>query len=81
MLSVAMLVGRYAVIFPVLAIAGKLAAKKQTPASTGTFPTEGSLFALLLASTVLIVGALTFFPALCLGPIMEHFLMLSGRTF
>lgn len=81
MLGMAMLVGRYAVIFPVLAIAGSLAAKKQTPPSTGTFPTEGGLFATLLGSTVLIVGALTFFPALCLGPIIEHFLMLAGRTF
>jgi len=79
--AVAMIVGRYAVIFPVLAIAGNLAAKKQTPPSTGTFPTEGRLFSILLAATVLIVGALTFFPALCLGPIMEHFLMINGRTF
>lgn len=81
MLGIAMLLGRYMVIFPVLAIAGSLAAKKHVPPSTGTFPTEGGLFAILLGATILIVGALTFFPALCLGPIMEHFLMLSGRTF
>lgn len=81
MLAIAMLIGRFAVIFPVLAIAGSLAGKKQTPPSPGTFPTEGGLLTALLASTVVIVGALTFFPALSLGPIIEHFLMMSSRVF
>lgn len=81
MTGIAMLMGRFIVIFPVLAIAGSLATKKHTPASTGSFPTEGNLFAVLLAATILIMGALTFFPALCLGPIIEHFLMLSGKLF
>ncbi len=76
-----MLIGRFAVIIPVLAIAGNLVSKKTSPPSSGTFPTEGLLFAVLLAATVFIIGALTFFPALCLGPIMEHFLMLAGRSF
>ncbi len=79
--AVAMLIGRFAVMIPVLAIAGNLAAKKQTPPSPGTFPTEGPIFVALLISVVIIVGALTFFPALTLGPIIEHFLMLSERTF
>lgn len=81
MTGAAMLLGRFVVIFSVLAIAGSLAAKKHAPASTGTFPTEGNLFSVLLASTILIMGALTFLPALCLGPIVEHFLMLSGKLF
>ena len=81
MTAIAMLLGRFLVIFPVIAIAGSLAAKKQTPPSTGTFPTEGGLFVALLCSVVFIVGGLTFLPALSLGPIIEHFLMLAGRTF
>jgi K+-transporting ATPase ATPase A chain len=79
--SAAMLIGRFAVIIPVLAIAGSLAAKKITPASAGTFPTDDPLFVILLIAVVLIIGVLTFFPALSLGPIVEHLLALAGRTF
>jgi potassium-transporting ATPase potassium-binding subunit len=68
-------------VIPILAIAGSLAAKKPAPASLGTFPVTGPLFTVLLVSTILIVGALTFFPALSLGPILEHLLMLAGKTF
>ena len=80
-LSLNMFVGRFAIIVPVLAIAGSLAQKKTSPPSSGTFPTNGPIFTILLVSVVLIVGALTFFPVLSLGPIVEHFLMHSGRTF
>lgn len=79
--ALAMFAGRYLFIIPVLAIAGSLAGKKRAEASSGTFPTDGVLFVGLLVGTVLIVGALTFFPALALGPIVEHFLMLAGRLF
>src|SRR5271163_1882803 len=79
--GVAMLLGRFFVIIPILAIAGNLARKKVSPASLGTFPVTGPLFTILLISTILIVGALTFFPALSLGPILEHLLMLSGKAF
>ena len=71
-LAVAMLLGRFGVIVPVLAMAGALAAKKRLPASAGTLPTHGALFVVLLAATVLLVGALTYLPALALGPIVEH---------
>jgi len=77
----AMLLGRFFGVIPILAIAGNLARKKSAPASLGTFPVTGPLFTVLLVSTVVIVGALTFFPALSLGPILEHLLMLSGRSF
>ena len=80
-LGLVMFIGRFSVILAVLAIAGSLAAKKTVPASPGTFPTNGVTFALVLLGIVVIVGALTFFPALCLGPIVEHGLMLTGRTF
>ena len=80
-LGVAMLIGRFAMIVPVMAIAGALAAKKRVPASDGTFPTDTPLFVVLLVATILVVGGLTFFPALALGPIVEHFLMLAGRSF
>jgi len=79
--SLAMLIGRFTVIVPVLAIAGSFAAKKITPPSAGTFPTDGLLFIVLLIGVVLIVGVLTFFPALSLGPVVEHFLIQTGRTF
>ena len=79
--ALAMLLGRFGVIVPVLALAGNLAGKKYTPPSSGSFPVEGPLFMILLAGVILIVGALTFFPALCLGPILEHFLMNAGRVF
>jgi K+-transporting ATPase ATPase A chain len=81
MLALNMFVGRFAIIIPVLAIAGSLAQKKASPPSSGTFPTNGPIFTILLISIVLIVGALTFFPVLSLGPIIEHFLMQAGRTF
>lgn len=77
-IALAMLVGRFAIIFPVLAIAGNLAGKKMAPASVGTFKTDSLLFVVLLCAVILIVGALTFFPALSLGPILEHLLMLRG---
>jgi K+-transporting ATPase ATPase A chain len=76
-----MLVGRFLFIIPALAIAGSLAAKKLIPVTSGTLPTNGSLFVVLLIGTVVIVGALTYFPALCLGPIVEHMQMLNGKLF
>jgi len=76
-----MLVGRFLMIIPMLAIAGNLARKKAVPASLGTFPVTTPLFSILLMGTILIVGALTFFPALSLGPILEHLLMAAGKTF
>lgn len=79
--AIAMLLGRFFVVIPILAVAGNLARKKVSPASLGTFPVTGPLFSILLVSTILIVGALTFFPALSLGPILEHLLMLSGKAF
>ncbi len=79
--GLATLLGRFFVVIPILAIAGSLAAKKTAPESAGTFPVTGPLFATLLVSTILIVGALTFFPALSLGPILEHLLMLAGKVF
>ncbi len=80
-LGLAMLLGRYFFIVPVLAIAGTLAAKKAIPASAGTFPTHGPLFVGLLIGTILILGGLTFFPALALGPVVEHLQLAAGRTF
>jgi len=76
-----MLVGRFLFIIPALAIAGSLASKKLIPVTSGTLPTNGSLFVVLLIGTVVIVGALTYFPALSLGPIVEHFQMLGGKLF
>jgi K+-transporting ATPase ATPase A chain len=81
MTALAMFVGRFAFIVPVMAIAGSLATKKRVPPSAGTFPTTGALFIGLLIGVVLIVGALTFFPALALGPIVEHLLMYAGHLF
>lgn len=81
LLAVAMFVGRFGVIIPILAVAGTLAAKKHTPPSSGTFEVDSPLFALLLCGIILVVGGLTFLPALSLGPIIEHLLMLKGRTF
>ncbi len=80
-LGIAMFVGRFGIAFAVLAIAGGLAAKKTVPASPGTMPTNGLTFGCVLLGVILIVAALTFFPALCLGPIVEHGLMLAGRVF
>jgi K+-transporting ATPase ATPase A chain len=79
--AISMFVGRFWMIVPAMAIAGSLAAKKTVAASSGTFPTTGGLFVGLLVGVILIVGGLTFFPALALGPIVEHFLMLAGQTF
>jgi K+-transporting ATPase ATPase A chain len=79
--AVAQLLGRFFMIIPIMAIAGNLATKKIVPESAGTFPVTGALFSALLISTILIVGALTFFPALSLGPILEHLLMMSGKVF
>ena len=79
--GLAMIIGRFLFLIPLLAAAGSLAAKKKIPITAGTFPTHGPLFVGLLVGTVLIVGALTFFPALSLGPIVEHFLMYSGKVF
>jgi K+-transporting ATPase ATPase A chain len=76
-IAIAMFVGRYWLIVPILAIAGSLAAKKAVPATAGTLPTHGPLFVGLLAGTVVLVGALTFFPALALGPIVEHLTLVS----
>ena len=75
------LVGRFFVIIPMLAVAGSLGRKKHIPPSAGTFPVTTPLFAALLVSVVLIVGALTFFPALSLGPIVEHLSMIKGQVF
>lgn len=80
-LGIGMLIGRFGVIIPVLAIAGNMAKKKITPPSTGTFRTDNWLFIGLLIAVILIVGGLTFFPALSLGPIIEHLLLKSGITF
>ena len=78
-IGLAMLIGRFLFLLPLLAVAGSLAAKKKIAATSGTFPTDGPLFVGLLIGTILIIGALTFFPALSLGPIVEHFLMLGGN--
>jgi K+-transporting ATPase ATPase A chain len=79
--GIAMFVGRFLMIVPMLAIAGSLAAKKLAPANAGTFPTHGPLFVGLLVGVVLIVGGLTYLPALALGPIVEHLAMLGGTLF
>jgi K+-transporting ATPase ATPase A chain len=80
-LGFTMLIGRFAVIVPAIAIAGSLAVKKEMAKSIGTFHTDNPTFGVLLTSVILIVGALTFFPALSLGPIIEHFLMFAGKVF
>ncbi len=80
-LGLATLIGRFFFIIPMLAVAGALAAKKKVPVTSGTLPTHGALFVGLLIGTVVIVGALTYFPALSLGPIVEHFLMREGKLF
>jgi len=80
-LGIAMFMGRFLVIIPALAIAGSLAAKKTVPASSGTFPTDGTLFVGLLVGVILIVGGLTFFPALAVGPVVEHLATALGQTF
>jgi K+-transporting ATPase ATPase A chain len=79
--GLAMVFGRFFMMVPLLALAGSLAGKKAVPPNQGTFPVDGPLFVGLLIGVVIIVGALTFLPALALGPILEHFLMLAGRVF
>jgi K+-transporting ATPase ATPase A chain len=78
-IGLAMLFGRFLMMIPLLAAAGSLAQKKLVPVSAGTFPTHGPLFVGLLVGVIVIVGALTFFPALSLGPVVEHFFMHAGR--
>jgi len=80
-MGLAMLIGRFLMIVPILALAGNLAGKKLIPASAGTFRTEGATFVVLLIGTVLLVGALTFLPALAMGPVVEHYLMGAGQLF
>ncbi len=80
-IGLSMWLGRFVFLIPLLAAAGSLAAKRKVPPTTGTFPTHGPLFVGLLIGTVVIVGALTYFPALSLGPVVEHYLMQSGRLF
>jgi potassium-transporting ATPase potassium-binding subunit len=79
--GLSMLAGRFLMIIPVLAIAGCMVGKKAVPESLGTFPTNGTLFVVLLVGVILIVGALTFFPALSLGPIVAHFVALAGKVY
>ena len=76
-----MLIGRFLVIVPMMAVAGSLVAKKIVPASPGTFPTHGGLFVGLLVGVIVIIGGLVYFPALALGPIVEHFAMQAGTVF
>jgi K+-transporting ATPase ATPase A chain len=80
-IGLAMLIGRFIMLVPAIAIGGSLGAKKFVPTTNGTFPTHGAMFIVLLISVIVIVGALTFFPALTLGPIVEQFIMHSGRLF
>lgn len=80
LIGISMWIGRFGVILPVLAIAGSMVQKRVAPASLGTFPTDTPLFVVLLIAVILIIGALTFFPALSLGPIVEHLLMTAGRA-
>jgi K+-transporting ATPase ATPase A chain len=80
-LGAAMLIGRFLVIIPTLGIAGSLAAKRIVPPSAGTFPTHGSLFIGLLIAVIVVVGGLTFFPVLALGPIVEHLMLAAGTLF
>ena len=79
LLGVAMFVARYWLAIPVLAVAGSLAAKKKVPAGAGTLPTHTPLFVFLLVSIVILVGALAFFPALALGPVVEHLILHAGQ--
>jgi potassium-transporting ATPase potassium-binding subunit len=80
-LGLAMFIGRFLMIIPMMAIAGSLAAKKIVPTSAGTFPTDGGLFVGLTTGVILITGGLTFLPSLALGPIVEHLAMLAGTTY
>src|SRR5208282_364764 len=81
LLAFGMLFGRFMMKIPALALAGSLAAKRSVPQSAGTFPTNGAIFVVLLVGVILIVAALTFFPADALGPIVEHLAMINGKLF
>jgi len=81
LIGISTLFGRFMMAIPALALAGSLVSKKSVPQSAGTFPTNGALFVALLVGVIIIVGALTFFPALALGPVVEHLLMLAGKTY
>src|SRR5690606_10070311 len=81
LLGIAMWLGRFFVIVPVLAIAGRLAAKRTTPATSGSFPTTGALWVGLLVGIILILGGLTFLPSLALGPVADHLAMIHGQPF
>ena len=81
MIGIAMWLGRFFVIVPVLAIAGSLAAKRHTPATSGSFPTTGGLWIGLLIGIILIMGGLTFLPSLALGPVADHLSMMAGQRF
>jgi K+-transporting ATPase ATPase A chain len=80
-LAIAMMIGRFMMIVPMLAVAGSLAAKRLAPPSSGTFPTHGPLFVSLLVGVILIIGGLTFFPALALGPVVEQIAMNAGTLY
>ncbi len=80
-LGIAMFIGRFLMLIPMLAIAGNLAGKKSIPATSGTFPVTTPLFTTLLTGVIVIVGALTFFPVLALGPVLEHLLMNVGKSY
>jgi K+-transporting ATPase ATPase A chain len=80
-LTIAMIIGRFVMAVPMLAVAGSLAGKKTVPASSGTFPTDNGLFVALLTGVIIIVGGLVFFPVLALGPIVEHTMMTAGTLF
>ena len=80
-IALAMLIGRFLYVVPMMAVAGSLVGKKLVPASAGTFPTHGPMFVFLLLSVIVIIGGLTFFPALALGPVIEHLAMTAGRLF
>jgi potassium-transporting ATPase potassium-binding subunit len=80
-LAVAMLIGRFGFMILMVAVAGSLAAKPKLPPSAGTFPTDGPLFMALMAGVIIILSGLQFMPALSLGPLAEHFVMLAGKTF
>ena len=80
-LGIAMMIGRFLMIVPMLAVAGSLAAKRSAPPSSGTFPTHGPLFVSLFVGVILIIGGLTYFPAIALGPVVEHLAMNAGTLF
>ncbi len=80
-IGIAMLIGRFLMIIPIMAMAGSLAKKKLVPPSVGTFPVSGATFVVLLLGTVLLVGALNFLPCLTLGPIVEHFQTILGKLY